>query len=95
MGEIWRKIKSGSKGIADKTGEAIETGRLKREISDHRKKIEPLLRQLGHLAWERYTSGDRELPLSDGKAIDLLREVQLRNQTIDTLEKKIEEAADD
>ena len=89
MSDFWKKVKSGTKGLADKTGEAFETGKLKMEIANLRKKNDKLYKEIGEMIVERYVKVDHSLSLSEGEVVKLVKEIQVYKQTIDALEKKL------
>ena len=92
MSDFWKKVKSGTKDLADKTGEALETGKLKREIANLKKKNDKLCKKIGEMTVERYVRGNRSLSLSEGEVFKLIKEIQVYKQTIYTLEEKLKDS---
>lgn len=52
------KLNDLAKNIGDKTGDAIETGRLSAKISADKKEIMALMQKIGEYYYEKYKNGD-------------------------------------
>lgn len=89
MSDIWNKVKSGTKEIAGKTNDAIESGKLKREVSHLRSKIEKLTLEVGKVVVEASDEGATYIPLSHERLSLIMEEIRLYKKKIAAMEQKL------
>ena len=86
MQDIFNKVGKFAEKAADKTGELVETGKLKAQIVSAKNEINTTKKQIGDYYYEKYSKGV-EL---DEAVIDMCKSIREQELLIDELEAKIE-----
>lgn len=75
-----------AKNIGDKTNDVIETTKLNTKINSEKSAISELMRQIGELYYEKYTTGEQALP----EIAELCASIDAHNQAISAAQSEIE-----
>lgn len=90
MQDLFNKVgkiaKETAEKAADKTGELVEVGKLKSQISTAKTEISTAKKQIGEYYYEQY-GADAELP---EEVVALCKTIKEQEMLIDELEAKIE-----
>lgn len=55
---VGEKASVAGKTIADKTSDAVETGKIKNKINGEKKAIDDIKKQIGELVWTKFAAGE-------------------------------------
>lgn len=94
---LWNKLKAGTKELADRTNDAIETGRTKLEITSLKRRIDKCHRDLGKMVAKAYDQEETAFDLTKVSVKVIMTEIADHRKEIERLQAllKAEESTED
>lgn len=86
MSNLWDKLKAGTKELADRTNDAIETGRTKLEITSLKRRIDKCHRDLGKMVAKAHENNEAVFDLTKVSVKVIMSEIADHKKEIARLE---------
>ena len=89
MSTFWDNLKETTRDLADKTNEALESGKLKLEITGYKRKIDRCHREIGEMVARAYEGEADTYDLDNPAMRALMGEVAAYKRAIEDLEARM------
>ncbi|GAB5519463.1 MAG: hypothetical protein RhofKO_17140 [Rhodothermales bacterium] len=89
MSTFWDNLKETTRDLADKTNEALETGKLKLEVTGYKRKIDRCHREIGEMVARAFEGEADTYDLDNPAMRALMGEVSAYKRAIEDLEARM------